>query len=530
MLVLNKVLYSSRAAIDLASIMVGVIIIGLIGGVIAATVFAVIPWSQDKAAKQQLDSIHTAESAFLGLSSDPSQDLTNGKKNSFANSAELAAANLLTENGASYCVVSSEAKSYTAYTKSASGKIFKATPANKTPVVVPEGESTCMGEGTGNPETPTPTAPSASLTPGVLMNSNYYGGAAFVNQNDKTYGWGSNGAYAVNSSGVSISTPVVVTNPRFVQIENNRFANYTLAIDTEGKLWSWGNNSSRLLGLGNSTTNQTVPVKNPGVINNKTVVDISAGTSAATAVTSDGTVYSWGSNLLGRETQSSTTLSGTPLPVEGSVVGKKIVSTSSGSNFTIVLDEAGKAYTWGANTYGQFGTGTASPYQTDASRTTMSTMTFKEIVVGDAFAAGLTTSNEVFSWGQNTRYQVGTGAAVNSTNATPKKLDIPLQADETIVGILATYSGGTVLTSTSSMYTWGAHGDATGKPINMKNSSYDMTVLEGKTITAMSAGYNFWLAQTSEGKIYSWGSSVEGRIGNGSTASALVSPYEVKLP
>ena len=61
---------NEAGAIDLASIMVGIIVIGLIGGVIAATVFAVIPWAQDNAAKQQLDSISSAQSAYVGLSSD----------------------------------------------------------------------------------------------------------------------------------------------------------------------------------------------------------------------------------------------------------------------------------------------------------------------------------------------------------------------------------------------------------------------------------------------------------------------------
>jgi type II secretory pathway pseudopilin PulG len=61
---------NEAGAIDLASIMVGIIVIGLIGGVIAATVFAVIPWAQDNAAKQQLDSISSAQSAYIGLSAD----------------------------------------------------------------------------------------------------------------------------------------------------------------------------------------------------------------------------------------------------------------------------------------------------------------------------------------------------------------------------------------------------------------------------------------------------------------------------
>ena len=137
MLTLNKVLQSSKAAIDLASIMVGVIIIGLIGGVISATVFAVIPWSQDKAAKQQLESIHTAENAFYGFSADASTTLKNKTnstrelRNTFADSAELASNALLTSNP-NYCVVpTADGKDYHAYSKSGSGKTFYALNSNK---------------------------------------------------------------------------------------------------------------------------------------------------------------------------------------------------------------------------------------------------------------------------------------------------------------------------------------------------------------------------------------------------------------
>ncbi|MCU1584069.1 MAG: hypothetical protein JWM49_625 [Microbacteriaceae bacterium] len=59
---LPAVLGKDPGAIDLASIMVGVLVIGIIAGVIASTVFAIVPWTQDNAAKQNLDSITTAES------------------------------------------------------------------------------------------------------------------------------------------------------------------------------------------------------------------------------------------------------------------------------------------------------------------------------------------------------------------------------------------------------------------------------------------------------------------------------------
>ena len=62
-----KTLKSSKAAIDLASIMVGVVILSVISGVIAATIFLVIPWAQENAAKQQVQAVNTAQQAYAGI-------------------------------------------------------------------------------------------------------------------------------------------------------------------------------------------------------------------------------------------------------------------------------------------------------------------------------------------------------------------------------------------------------------------------------------------------------------------------------
>jgi len=150
MLRLHSALKSSRAAIDLASIMAGIIVIGLIGGVIAATVFAVIPWSQDKAAKQQLESIHTAENALYGLSSDSSVTLQGGAvRASFGSSIQLDTNNLLALNKTgSYCAVSTtDGKDYHAYSHSGSGKWFVATNSSKTPQVLTDGVIPCVNSG-----------------------------------------------------------------------------------------------------------------------------------------------------------------------------------------------------------------------------------------------------------------------------------------------------------------------------------------------------------------------------------------------
>ncbi|MET4703339.1 hypothetical protein [Frigoribacterium sp. UYMn621] len=62
---LTRILRGSTGAIDLTSIMVGVLVIGIIGGVIGASVTTVIPWAQDSAAKSALLSVKTAESVYF---------------------------------------------------------------------------------------------------------------------------------------------------------------------------------------------------------------------------------------------------------------------------------------------------------------------------------------------------------------------------------------------------------------------------------------------------------------------------------
>lgn len=193
MLKLRSILVNSKAAIDLASIMVGIIVIGLIGGVIAATVFAVIPWAQDNAAKQQLDSIHTAQNAAYGLSADPSKDLPLGReRNSFTNSQGLDDQGLLTQ-GETYCTTAVSKDDYRAYSKSGSGEIFFASNSNKKAVPLQigvPGLNDCagwveenVGTGSDNPtnpgtpggeETGNPTQPEPEVEQPVVYGNTSY--------------------------------------------------------------------------------------------------------------------------------------------------------------------------------------------------------------------------------------------------------------------------------------------------------------------------------------------------------------------
>ena len=140
----NGVFNSETGAVDLGSVMVGIITIGLISGVIAATVFAVIPWSQNSSAKKSLHNIGLAQSAYKqGMGSYGSlkdlvreklldQQFVSGADDTIANSGEL-------------CTRIDATGGYLASAKSPTGKFYKITHTSAKPVEVKE-SVTCFTE------------------------------------------------------------------------------------------------------------------------------------------------------------------------------------------------------------------------------------------------------------------------------------------------------------------------------------------------------------------------------------------------
>ncbi|PKL30786.1 hypothetical protein CVV43_05370, partial [Candidatus Saccharibacteria bacterium HGW-Saccharibacteria-1] len=186
------------------------------------------------------------------------------------------------------------------------------------------------------------------------------------------YSWGYNGYGQLgDSSSISKSTPVLVTNSGALAGKSiskvKATFNYTMALDSDGKLYSWGVNSYGQLGDNSVATRLApVPVYTSGVMINKQIVDFAienystAGHSLA--VDSNGAVYAWGYNGYGQIGNGTMTNSSIPILLTntGALLDRKIVSVaagsiSSGTGYSLALDNLGKVYAWGYNGYGQFG-------------------------------------------------------------------------------------------------------------------------------------------------------------------------------
>lgn len=144
---------------------------------------------------------------------------------------------------------------------------------------------------------------------------------------------------------IGVSNPLTVTGGGF----------FSLALMPDHTLLGWGRNSHGELGNGSFTVSQTVPVQVSNVLSN--VTNVSAGWFHAVALTSDGKVWTWGDNAAGEIGIGVTSTTGVSVPVQ--VPGlSNVIGVSAGDGFTGILKADGTVWTWGGNKFGDLGDGT----------------------------------------------------------------------------------------------------------------------------------------------------------------------------
>lgn len=111
---------------------------------------------------------------------------------------------------------------------------------------------------------------------------------------------------------------------------------------------------------------QTITIQGSGFLpKGKTIVQVASNDESSYALASDGTVYSWGFNSNGQLGDGTNTNSNAPVAVKTTgtpMDGKTIVQVAAGAPYSLALASDGTIYSWGNNSKGQLGNGTTINY------------------------------------------------------------------------------------------------------------------------------------------------------------------------
>ncbi len=377
----------------------------------------------------------------------------------------------------------------------------------------------------------------------------------------KVWTWGYN-EYGLCGTGNtdSVPEPVCISENKFTvnDIEDIQFISYgnsapvaTIIVqDTEGKIWTWGNNYSGQCGIDDQDSTMPVILEPTCISTNKFIakdIQYIVNGTEATAIVRDteGKIWMWGSNATGQCGTGNTNNVLEPICIDVNKFttneiriipycfnGVVKIEGTDGNQYeypmprigatVIVQDTEGKIWTWGYNGNGQCGTGNTEnvlePTCINTDKFTVKDMkiipyNYTETVNGSSYPMpkiGVTvilqdTEGKIWTWGYNGNGQCGTGNTNNVLEPTcinednKFKAQEILQADDTII----------VKDIEEKNWTWG----------KIKYENYGRTILsptsEEFKIEKVIRSDSTAILQDTEGRIWTCGENQYGQCGTG---------------
>jgi len=384
-------------------------------------------------------------------------------------------------------------------------------------------------------------------------------------------------------------SPVIVStysNTSWTQV--NVGDSFAVGLDNAGRLFAWGLNSTGQLGDG--TTINTIPTKSSPsqiattassftFINTSSPVQVSAGTSwtaiaaggtHTVAVKSDGTLWSWGTNLYGQLGNGSTINQIIPKQVD---VQNSFTSVAAGTDFSTAINTNYSLWKWGYNS----STDITSPHRSNALQ--VGSDSWSIVRAGGNTAVGITTLGKLYGWGKITTddgfaFNLGISPitwAVGSSYTQVNAGDSFIHAIDNTYGLWASglnstgqLGDNTVTTRSSavqigSLYSWSIVGGGIGgtpigagslfltglntsgqlglsdlttrsSPVQLPATTqplFNFPVRIGiSRWSAISAGYSHSMAIRDDNTLWGWGLNASGQLGDTSNTSRS-SPVQV---
>ena len=222
--------------------------------------------------------------------------------------------------------------------------------------------------------------------------------------------WGRNNFGQLGTGGGPSSTPAVVAGGMtWATISGS--VQHTCGVTTAGQGFCWGRNENGQIGDGTEFNTRPTPTAVAGGLPFST---ISAGGRHSCGLITSGAIYCWGSNTVGQ--LGSGTIGGnatTPRAVRGGITFTGVATGFDHSCGVAVGSPAGgDAFCWGADYYGQLGTGSSTT--TGNPSRVSGGIRFLAVDGGGYHTCGIDATGATYCWGLNASGQLGTGSTANS--------------------------------------------------------------------------------------------------------------------
>jgi alpha-tubulin suppressor-like RCC1 family protein len=310
-----------------------------------------------------------------------------------------------------------------------------------------------------------------------------------------TVGFNGNGRLGDGTT-ISRSSPVQVGTLSWAAIDVG--LSYTLAIRSDGLLFSWGDNTFGQLGVSLfDRTSKSSPVQ----IGSSSWRSISTKLVNSYAIRDDYKLFSWGNRIYGAVNET-----------RGAYTWSKLNGDGPGA-----IRSDGALFMWGRNFYGDGAGGRtqrSSPVQIGTSSWNM--IAADNLLIQHHIA--IRSDGALFTWGENSRGSVGDGTTIHKSSAVQIGTSSWIFAASALQFSAAIRSDG-------ALFMWGLNsngqlGDGTtinkSSPIQIGTSSWSQISIGDSSRT---------LAIRSDGALFSWGNAIYG-IGDGTTGSRS-SPIQI---
>lgn len=341
-----------------------------------------------------------------------------------------------------------------------------------------------------------------------------------IKPNGQLWLWGANlyGQLGNNQNNNNYSSPIQVSGTW--SVVSCGYA-YTMGIKTDGTLWAWGYNNGGRLGI-SSAVDRSSPVQ---VGSDSSWVDVFTTSYNTVATKSDGTVWTFGNGFNGLNAQgvSSTISYSSPVQVGALTTWQAV----GGGQYGIQVNKTdGSLWVWGSNVLGQlgqnvltyiFGVLPSSPVQVG------SDVTWSDFSTQGNYCLAVKSDGTLWSWGQNSSGCLGLGDTVKRSSPVQVGSDTNWYKVATALNTVNGYA----LKTNGTIWAWGTGSD--GQLGNGNNIDLSSPIQIGSQTDWTSIFAGFQHAGGLRGtNLYVWGANNAGELAQGTTSPAnYSSPVQV---